>query len=424
MLYILLLLSQTMGCSANSIKGVDLLGEISPVPIQRIIVIDTIVQLHPEYDAETGSRMVVAYSPSQCVFTFVVEEQNESKVLGLAIVTLTDINLDTLQFDDRAIEDTNRFNQNSRGGLHAMSLIENNLAMLFDSSVIVYRIHGKDAIAHNEYRVPAGYGKLDWIDSDHMVLHPVGYHHPLSLRCHEDLYILDVRSGGISSVTLPDTEAAVFRLFAPNRFVSAAFGSLWYLRPTDGSLFRWSESNQWVCAWQGNYTVDSELLRLTRSSASHEVRSYNKKALIDSIDLSVNSGRSSYATGVEFDEQCSVAYVVEYRGEDSLGIRRPALVRAVQLSGAEARLVALYEDRPRSSGMICSRNTYPVQIGGLNSSLKEGFMYKIGHRAPMGIAYQEGASLQEIARAELEYSLNQGARITLTRYRYNQPCLK
>lgn len=416
LLHLLCYPTSTLGPIARNDEG-------TMAPIQQILEIDSIVQLPHDYDPEYGPAMSVAFSDSHCVFTFVEKEFRDHKNLGVALVTLSDFNLDTLRFDDTAIERVDGINQNERGSLHAIGLKERSLAMLFDSSLVIYSIKGKLAAARNGYRVPAGYGAIDWLDDSHVLLHPKGYHHPNSLNSHEDLYIVNIQSGEVSQVTLPDAEAAIFRLFAPNRFVAVAFGTIWYIRPTDGSLFRLSKSNQWEYAWRGSYTVNGELLQIARNSASKQLRSQNKKSLIHLIDSTINSEQLSYVTSVEFDEQCSIVYLITYCGEDSLGKIRPMRVQSIFLKNNQGPMIATYTNTSQSSDVICSRSTYPVDIGGLNSRLQGRFLYKLGHRAPMSTAYRVGVSLKHLAKAELDYKLKHGSKVTVTRYRYKQPCV-
>jgi hypothetical protein len=390
-------------------------------PIQDIFVIDTIVQLPVDFDTEVG--VIRSFGDGVCLFTYAIKDTMDGIEVGFARLNLDSWQLDTLRFEDSADSSDTSVDKLHHGQFKSLSHYGQRVSILYDSLIIIAQIQGRSMTTVAEYRVPAGFYRQDWLNENTVILRPPGYMGPTWPHQHRDIHLVDVETGAITKAQLPDDEAAIFQLFSPDRFVVASDGVLWYLRPTDGSLFRREQNATWTLVVEAGIKPSELLVNLARASESKEHRSFNRLELIDSVELLIENSRSAYASYLMIDSRCKLAYICDYRGQDSTGDYRSSHVRVVPLSGANVFATSpWYSDPSAATDVQCRRTTYPVSIALRQAVIVGDYLYALGDRAAMSIAYDERLTLRQLRTAEFSDQLHNGAKFAITRYRYIPPC--
>jgi hypothetical protein len=124
-----------------------------------------------------------------------------------------------------------------------------------------------------------------------------------------------------------------------------------------------------------------------------------------------------------FDPACKCAYICDYRYNHANEDNRVSYVSVVSVAGnSQGTMIGMFSDSSVGMNVQCSRATYPVQIA-LNQCVIVGeYLYSLGDRAEMGVAYDERLTLKELRDAELRDKLHNEAKFAITRYRYKHPC--
>lgn len=388
------------------------------VPVQRYFVLDTIIGLPVDY-VDNGLPILHQFSDSLCLFVAAREDGNASVLkVGLELMRL-----DTLEFYYSRDDFTQSEKVNHRGGLIALTVRQHSVLLLFDSTIVLSTLKGDTLVWQAEYDKPPGYGRIDWLNDSIAILHPLAYHHPRDLQQLDEIILFNVLRGMYVAIKLPDEDAAVFRLFQPHRFIAAFDDEAWYLRPTDGTLFRLSKTYRWQIVVESLFTARPVLKGLVQLAKTKEYREGNKFALIDTIDILLNDSNCLYASYMLYDRFCRTMFVCLNQGEDTSGTRRDGIVYAFNVEQVPATQ-RLIHDSPWKNGVICDRTTFPVELAIGQCEIVGDYLYKLGYGIDMQSAYQEGVDASILGQQERMRMLQEGARYTITRYKIQRRCLE
>jgi len=386
------------------------------VPIQRLFVLDTIVGLRVEY-LDNGGPIIRHFTDSLCFFV-AAQDNGDASILK---IRLDEMAVDTLEFDyslgDFDLPEKVKY----RGFLHALTVRHRSVLLLFDSTIVVTALKGDTLAWQVEHVKPPGYNRIDWLNDSIVILHPVAYHHPRDLLQLDEIVLFNVQTGKYVAVKLPDEDAAVFRLFQPNRFIAAFDDETWYLRPTDGTLFRLNKTNRWQIVVDGLFPARPALRGLVELAKTKEYREGNKFALIDTIDILLRDSNCSYASYMLYDRFCKTMFVCVNQGEDTSETRRDGIVYAFDVDRVSTTQ-RLFHDSPWRNDMICSRSSFPVELAIGRCEIVGDYLYKLDYGIDMQSAYQEGVVVSTLREEERMRMLQEGARFCITRYKIQRTC--
>jgi hypothetical protein len=388
--------------------------------IQEVFELDTIVQLPITFDFEY--RNLVAYSKGFAVVSVLHGSDSSGYVEKLLRIRLGTFAVDTLEVvvsgnTSRAETDTIR-----RGSLNAICMSSDNLACMFESTVMIYRVVANGLIKLADFVFTEGYDDLMWLNDSLLVLHHSSYTHTDYSGSYDEIELLNVLSGTTVRVELPDSEAAIFRLMRPFKSLMVANGTLFYLRPTDGMLMRFNADGSWSSIASGHGRVNEELRSFARRGSSKEVRNLQSHEVLATIDSLMTNVPTSYSRYAVIDADNLLAYITDVVKVDGSGFPMLESIRIVPLT-ADCRVKSgTLRDAPHRSGVRCSRSTFPVQLA-VNSAFLDGTaLFYLGCRAPMNVAYQEGKDLDALKREEISTILQTTPKLALIKYKYHCPC--
>lgn len=388
------------------------------VPIQTHFVLDTIIGLPVEY-LDNGGLITRHFTDSLCFFV-AAQDNGEASILKIRLDGMV---VDTLEFDYSLGDFENPEKVNYRGMLQTLSARHRSILLLFDSTIVITALRDDTLAWQVEHVKPPGYNRIDWLNDSIVILHPVAYHHPRDLLQLDVIILFNVQTGKYFAVKLPDEDAAVFRLFQPNRFIAAFDDEVWYLRPTDGTLFRLSKTNQWQLVVDGLFPPRHALKGLVQLARTKEYREGNKFALIDTIDVLLNDSNCLYAWYMLFDRYCKTMFVCVNQGEDTSGTRRDGIVYAFNVDRVSTTK-RLIHDSPWRNGVLCDRTTFPVELAIGHCEIVGDYLYKLGYGIDMQSAFQEGVDASTLSEEERMRMLQEGARYCITRYKIQRRCLE
>jgi hypothetical protein len=390
--------------------------------IQAVFELDTIVQLPVAFDFEY--RNLVAQSNGCAVVSVLHGSDSSGLVEKLLRIRLATFVVDTLEevisgSISREGTDTIR-----RGSLNAISMSSDNLACMFESTVVVYRVVDNGLIKLSDFVFTEGYDDLMWLNDSLLVLHHSSYTHTDYAGSYDEIELLNVFSGTTVRVELPDSEAAIFRLMKPFRSLMAAKGTLFYLRPTDGVLMRLNADSSWSSVSGGHGRINEELRSFARRGNSREVRDLQSHSVLATIDSLISNVPTSYSRYAVIDADNLVAFITDVVEVDESGSPMSETIRLVPLT-ADCRVKSgTLRDASHKSGVRCSRGTFPVQLA-VNSAFLDGSaLFYLNCRAPMDVAYQEGKDLDVLKREEISAILQTGPKLALIQYKYHCPCIE
>jgi hypothetical protein len=388
------------------------------VPIQHFYVLDTIVGLPVEY-LDNGGLIIRHFTDSLCFFV-AAQDNGDASILK---VRLDGMVVDTLEFDLSRSDFDLPEKVKYRGILQTLTARHRSVVLLFDSTLVVTALMGDTLAWQVEHVKPPGYNRIDWLNDSIVILHPAAYHHPRDLLHLDEIVLFNVQTGKYLAVKLPDEDAAVFRLFQPHRFIAAFDDEAWYLRPTDGTLFRLSKTYRWQIVVDGLITARPALQGLVGLAKTREYREGNKFALIDTIDVLLNDSNCLYASYMLYDRFCRTMFVCVNQGEDTSGTRRDDIVYAFNVDRV-SETQRLIHDSPWKNGVLCDRTTFPVELAIGQCEIAGDYLYKLGYGFDMQSAYQEGVLASTLREEERIRMLQEGARYCITRYKIQRRCLE